>query len=76
MEQIIKANKVKLVNESTARVAGVDAREYTLARGIRFYRLQLFQLNNTAYQCLVKGKRKSIDRPEAIRFFNSIKALN
>ncbi|MEZ5009745.1 MAG: hypothetical protein R2753_16475 [Chitinophagales bacterium] len=47
-----------------------NGKQYVFSKGIRFYRLHLIRVDDTLYQFLVKGKRKSIYSPKADYFFN------
>lgn len=73
IDRILEENRFKMIEERTVNSNGLERKEYILAKGIRFYRLQLLQVDDVLYQCLVKGKRCSINKPESRYFFETLK---
>jgi len=76
LEKLVSLKKLKSIDEGVVRRQGLECDEYVLAKGIRFYKLQMFRIDNAIYQVLVKGGRKNIHQPEADRFLGGIKLLN
>lgn len=64
-DRIIAKKKLKLIHSNESD----EGREMLFSHGLKYYRLKLLKHNNTLYQMLVKGKRKSIKNADANYFF-------
>lgn len=71
--QILSATKFKLHDRSSIALNGYAAEAFVLSKGLRFYRFVIVRKGDQLYQCMVKGKRKSIYSAESEQFFSQVK---
>jgi len=76
IQQIVDIKGLKRIDRGSMKRPGLDCSEYVLAKGLKFYKIQLFRIDQTIYQVLVKGGRKNINKAEADRFLGGIKRVN
>ncbi|MEZ5003074.1 MAG: hypothetical protein R2730_08545 [Chitinophagales bacterium] len=64
-DRVVAGKNLKKLNTLPSE----NGQQYIFSKGIRFYRLKLLRVEDTLYQFLVKGKRKSIYSPQVEYFF-------
>ncbi len=76
LDQLIEQKKMKLIKDDCFELDGLQGKTFILSNRTKFFKLQLLRIDDSIYQFMLKGKRKSVHDADSDLFFNNISILN